>query len=213
VDIWRTHAIRHEALRRPLATARLVAVDIETTGPRMDVDRLISIGAVAVTACSIRHDDSFERVLRQARSSTVQNILIHRIGGQEQLAGAEPGRAFGDFLKFLDASVAVAFRASFDATILRRKIRAALGVKLRTSFVDLAICLPALFPGTQNDTLDDWISFFGVPLAERHCAVADAYAHAALLLILLQRARSAGLHCVGDLRRLEKAQRWLGKVR
>src|SRR5512134_118040 len=66
-------------LDQPLALARFVALDLETTGPRMLTDRVISIGAVAVTDGTVRHDDAFEALLRQERSSDVGNILVHQI--------------------------------------------------------------------------------------------------------------------------------------
>ena len=70
--------------------------------------------------------------------------------------------------------------------------------------------LPALFPGTQNDTLEDWLGHFGLGITVRHRALIDAYAHAALLLIVLDRASRLGLNTTGELIRIEKAQRWLG---
>src|SRR5512139_2941895 len=102
--------------------ARFVAMDLETTGPNMYADRIISIGGVAVTGRTVRHRDSFEVVVRQERESRVDNILIHQIGGQEQRAGEEPVGALLSFLEYLDGSIAVAFRAEFDATVLSREL-------------------------------------------------------------------------------------------
>jgi DNA polymerase-3 subunit epsilon len=200
-----------ETMVQPLALARFVTLDLETTGPRMLVDTIISIGAVAVTERSIHHADAFERVLRQERSSAHDNILIHQIGGQAQAAGDEPAVALLDFLDYLGGSVAVAFRAEFDATVLTRELEARLGVPMRTRFVDLAIVLPALFPDRENVTLDDWILDVGLPPIGRHHAIADAYASAQLWLLVLEQAARAGLRTVGDLIELERAQRWLGK--
>jgi DNA polymerase-3 subunit epsilon len=200
-----------EALAQPLALARFVTLDLETTGPRMLVDTIISIGAVAVAERSIRHADAFERVLRQAQSSDHENILIHQIGGQAQAAGNEPAAALLDFLDYLGDSVAVAFRAEFDATVLARELEARLGVRMRTRFVDLASVLPALFRDRENVTLDDWILDCGLPPIGRHHAIADAYASAQLWLLVLEQAAHAGLRTVGDLVELERAQRWLGK--
>src|SRR4029077_2264254 len=90
-----------EVRRQPLSLARLVAMDLETTGLRMARDRVISIGAVAVRAPRLRHDDCFERYLRQEHASPVNNILIHQIGGQQQLAGVEPATGMLDYLEFL----------------------------------------------------------------------------------------------------------------
>ena len=200
-----------EALAQPLALARFVTLDLETTGPRMLVDTIISIGAVAVAERSIRHADAFERVLRQERSSAHDNILIHQIGGQAQAAGDEPAIALLDCLDYLGASVAVGFRAEFDATVLSRELDARLGVPLRTRFIDLAVVLPALFPDRANVTLDDWILHFSLPPIGRHHAIADAYASAQLWLLALEQAGRAGLRTVADLVALERAQRWLGK--
>jgi DNA polymerase-3 subunit epsilon len=196
-----------------LSLSRLVAMDLETTGPNMMRDRIISIGGVAVAERTVRHDDAFEIVVRQERESGVDNILIHQIGGQEQRAGAEPVAALLSFLEYLDGSIAVAFRAEFDSTVLARELQDCLGIRLGTRFVDLASILPALFPNTQNDSLDDWARHFGLPPIGRHHAIADAYANAQLLLLALEKAQRLGLASVGELLELEKSQRWLGRRR
>jgi len=196
-----------------LSLSRLVAMDLETTGPNMMRDRIISIGGVSVVERAVRHDDAFEIVMRQERESGVDNILIHQIGGQEQRAGAEPLGALLSFLEYLDGSIAVAFRAEFDSTVLARELHDCLGIRMRTRFVDLASILPALFPNTQNDSLDDWARHFGLPPIGRHHAIADAYANAQLLLLALEKAQRIGLASVADLLELDKSQRWLGRRR
>jgi DNA polymerase-3 subunit epsilon len=192
---------------------RFVAMDLETTGANMHADRIISIGAVAVAGRTARHADSFEVVLRQDQESRVDNILIHQIGGQEQRAGEEPVGALLSFLEYLDGSIAVAFRAEFDATVLRRELHEQLGIRTRQRFLDLAVVLPALFPDTPNDTLDDWTAHFGLPPIGRHHAIADAYANAQLLLLALEQSQRLGLRTAGDLLDLERSQRWLGRRR
>ena len=193
--------------------ARFVAVDLETTGPNMHADRIISIGGVAVTGRTVRHQDAFEVVVRQDQESRVDNILVHQIGGQEQRAGEEPIGALLSFLEFLDGSIAVAFRAQFDATVLRRELHEWLGIRTRLRFLDLAVVLAALFPNTPNDSLDDWTAYFKLPPIGRHHAIADAYANAQLLMLALDRSQRVGLVTAGDLLDLEKSQRWLGRRR
>lgn len=203
----------HEALSQPLALARLVCVDFETTGPNMHKDRIISVGAVAVHGRVVCHDDAFEVVLRQAQSSDVENILIHQIGGQEQLGGTAPVEALMGFLDFMRASVALAFRAEFDETVFKREVNQVLGLPQELLFLDLAVLLPALFPDTSNDSLDDWVQYFELPPIGRHHAIADAYANAQLLLLLIEQAQRRGITKVDELVAMEKAQRWLGKRR
>jgi DNA polymerase-3 subunit epsilon len=201
------------SLDQPLALARFVALDLETTGPRMLVDRIISIGALAVTDGTVRHDDAFEVTLRQERSSEVDNILVHQIGGQAQLGGTDPVEALVRCLEFIGDSRIVAFRAEFDQTVFRREVRLRLGVHAWPRFIDLAALLPAMVPGTSNDTLDEWVAHFGLPPVGRHQAIADAYATAQLLMIVLQDAPRAGIETSRDLRDAEQAQRWLGRRR
>ena len=57
--------------------------------------------------------------------------------------------------------------------------------------------LPALFPGTQCRTLDDWLDHFGLAGAERHHAVADAFASAQLMQIALAAADRHDMDDVG----------------
>ena len=199
--------------RTSLALARFVALDLETTGPNMLRDRIISIGAVGVTAGRIRHDDAHEVVLRQHQSSEVDNILVHRIGGQQQLAGADPRLALMDLFDYVGESVVVAFRSEFDETVLTREVNEILAIPQQLIFLDLAVLLPSVFPGTQNDSLDDWSAHFGLHAIGRHQAIADAYANAQLLLLLLAQAQRDGTATVGALINMERAQKWLGKRR
>ena len=136
----RLRAVRQGFLERPsldepIALARFVSLDLETTGPRMLTDNVISIGAVAVTERTVRHDDAFEAVLRQRYSSASDNILIHQIGGQAQLAGLDPVEALVSCLEFINDSRVVAFRAEFDATVFRREVRAQLGLRAWPRFI------------------------------------------------------------------------------
>ncbi|HET9695127.1 MAG TPA: 3'-5' exonuclease [Steroidobacteraceae bacterium] len=205
--------LHRPGLDQPLALARFVALDLETTGPRMLTDRIISIGAVAVIDGTVRHDDAYEALLRQERSSEVDNILIHQIGGQQQLGGTDPVEALVGCLEFVAASRIVAFRAEFDQTVFRREVRLRLGMHAWPRFIDLAALLPAIFPGTDNDSLDDWVRHFDLPPIGRHHAIADAYATAQLLMIVLHAAPRAGIETSRDLRDAEQAQRWLGRRR
>jgi DNA polymerase-3 subunit epsilon len=214
----RLRRVRHGFLDRPgldqpLALARFVAFDLETTGPRMRLDRVISIGAVAVVDGQVRHDDAFEALLRQDRSSEVGNILIHQIGGQQQLGGTDPVESLVACLEYIGDSRIVAFRAEFDQTVFRREVLEQLGLHAWPRFLDLAALLPAVFPGTGNDSLDDWVRHFDLAPIGRHHAIADAYATAQLLMVLLQAASRAGIETSRDLRDAEKAQRWLGRRR
>lgn len=197
----------------PLADARWVVVDVESSGLDVFSDRLIAIGAVRVQAQALPLAGSFYHVLRQAAPSSVENILVHGIGGTEQTAGLEPAEALLAFVEYAGGAPLVAYHADFDRAMINRATRAYLGVTLRNRWLDLAQIAPALFPehAKNRRALDDWTTPLGIVNLNRHNAVADASATAQLLLVLLDRARAQGLQNVNDLLSLERGQRWLGR--
>jgi DNA polymerase-3 subunit epsilon len=198
-------------LATPHLRARYIVVDTETTGLDMRRDRVIAIGAAAVSACRLPLSDCFATVLRQDEASANANILIHGIGGQMQLSGVEPKTGMLDFLDYVGNAPLVAFRAEFDRTMLARALKSILGVPFNHPWIDLAFLLPALFRGTECNTLEDWLSHFEIAPAARHQALADAFATAQLLQIALHAADRQGMGTAERLIAMQKAQHWLGK--
>lgn len=193
-----------------LSRQRCVVVDVETAGLDPRRDALIAIGAVAVREGRIQVAETLEVVLRQATVSTHANILVHGIGGTAQREANEPEEGLLQFLEFVGKDPLIAFHVMFDETALRGALRRHLGVNLRARWLDLAYLLPVLFPEHARSArmLDEWLRVFGIEVAQRHNASADALVTAQLLLIALERARRHGDDDYRSLRKLEKAQRY-----
>ena len=202
---------RWRAGRDRLSQARFVVLDLETTGPRRDRDRIVAIGAVAVERRALLHADAFSAVLRQPVASGHANILVHRIGAERQLSGSDPASALRSFLEYRGMSTGIAFRADFDGFVLEREMRRVLGLRYRSALLDLAVLLPALFAGVRHDTLDGWSRHFGIDPLARHDAIGDAYVTAQLLLIVISAAMLAGVGTVAELAAIERGHRWLGR--
>jgi DNA polymerase-3 subunit epsilon len=162
---------------------------------------------VAVREGRVAHADAFGAVLQQAEASPVANILVHGIGAEAQLAGRAQGEALAEFVRYAGASPAVAFHAAFDRALLRRAIPA-----WQPRWLDLAQLAPALFPSHAKSctSLDDWLAAFAIAHPARHDAMADAYATAQLLLVLLAASEHQGLATAGELFAAERNRRWLG---
>jgi DNA polymerase-3 subunit epsilon len=198
-------------IRMPHRRIRYVAVDAETTGFNLQKDRVISIGAVAINRARIDLADCFEVVLRQEEASPTDNILVHRIGGERQRGGDEPAEALVRFLEYAGLSPLVAFRADFDRTMLERELDAVLGLRTHNLWIDLAKLMPALYPGNDCRTMDDWLAHLRVPTLARHDALADAFATAQMFLVSLAAADRVGMDCPAKLDEMQNAQHWLGK--
>lgn len=198
-----------------LSTARIVVVDVETTGLSLKDDQLIAIGAVAIHAGRIVYADSFEVLLRQEAASDKANILIHGIGGTAQRNGLPPEDALLDFLEFLDGAPLFAFHVAFDETMLRKAYKKFLGLDFNHTWADLAYLMPEFFPqqAKKYHALDDWLQHFSIGNDARHNALADALATAQLGLIALHHAQAKRMGSFKALQEIDKAQRWLGAAR
>ena len=181
--------------RTPLAGARWVVIDCETSGLDAARDRLLSVGAVEVRGGAIELQAFFESRVAQEIPSARENILVHGIGADAQRGGRPLAQAIGALDAFIGDGLPAAFHAPFDAAILRRH-----GLATRAKWLDLAELAPALFPGRNAQALDDWLAAFGIPARARHDALGDAFATAQLLLVLLGEARRQRVASVEALR-------------
>ena len=195
----------------PPRALRWVVVDCESSGLDPERDRLLSIGAVAVREGRVAHADTFGAVLRQAQASEAPNILVHGIGAEAQLGGRDPATALDEFARFAADAPLVAFHAAFDQALLGRAMAAG-ARQWKPRWLDLAQLAPALYPQRARSctSLDDWLAAFAIGHPARHDAMADAYATAQLLLILLAEAERQRLSSARELFAVARERRWLG---
>ncbi len=195
-----------------LGSTRWVVVDCETSGLDTARDRLLSIGACVLSGHRIHAAECFSAVLQQLRPSEPHNILVHGLGADAQLGGRPEGEVLAEFACFVGEGRPAAFHAPFDAAILRRAFIGANAAPLRKTWLDLAQIAPALFPerARTRRTLDEWLQEFGIPSHSRHDALADAFATAQLVLVLLAQAKRQRVRTAEELLRMAGARRWLG---
>ena len=192
---------RVHALPRPGADAsnlrgqRWVVLDLETSGLNLQRDVVLSIGAVVIEDGAIDLSQQFERTLLRSDHKISPSVLIHGLGPSAIAAGSEPAQALLDFMEFAAGSPLLAFHAGFDQHMLCRALKESLDYRLPQRFIDVAEMAPLLCPqaNLRNAGLDDWVAHFGLQVAARHHASADALVTAELALILFSRARQQGL--------------------
>lgn len=206
---WR--ALPGPDLDAPHLRTRYVVVDIEASGLDQKLDRLISIGAVAVNGGMVDMLDAFEVVLRQDEVSDNANILIHGIGASAQRDGVEPAEALIDFLEYVGKAPLVAYHAFFDQGMIDNASKQHLGFRPEFIWHDLAWLMPELFAERISGIvgLDTWQEQFKIDNYRRHNAVSDCLATAQLLQIAMRRASVVGLDSSRQLMLAEKARRSL----
>lgn len=185
----------------PINRARLVVLDLETSGLDLQRDEILSIGAVAITNGALRMADQYECTLFRPRHQPSQATVLHEIAPSHVQSGQPAEAALGDFMRFAGQSVLFAFHAGFDQRMLSRGLRKDLDYRLQHRFLDVAEMAPMLFPDAadQCSTLDDWQRHFRLANSERHNASADAQVTAEILLILLNRLSRQGTNTLAEL--------------
>ena len=186
---------------QPLAEQRFVVVDLETSGLNTLKDKILSIGAVTIENSAIALGDQFSCTLRRVNHAVSESVLIHQIPPSEVAAGVRAEKALLGFMEYVGGSPLLAFHASFDQRMLVREMNDAFAYHLRHPFYDVAEIAQLLCPehNMRNPGLDDWVSFFGLQVLQRHNASADAMVTAELMLILLKRAERQGIHSLQNL--------------
>ena len=199
----------------PIERARLVVLDLETSGLDLQRDEILSIGAVAISNGVLHMADQYECTVFRPNHRPSEATVLHEIAPSHIQSGQPVEEALGGFMRFAGTSVLFAFHAGFDQHMLSRGLRKDLGHRLQHRFLDVAAMAPMLFPDAaqQCSTLDDWQQHFGLANNERHNACADAQVTAEILLILLNRLARQGTNTLAELnnrltawRRLEQAR-------
>jgi DNA polymerase-3 subunit epsilon len=182
----------------PIEQVRFVVLDSETTGLNPQVDRLISIGAVAVCANEILLDDSFDVLLKVQENTSA--VTVHGITRDEARGGSGEAEALVGFLDYLRDGVIVGHHIGHDISTLDAGYERGWGFRtLNRSLdtMDLTLHLErdgafAGRPPIRSFTLDALCDLFGVIPHDRHTAGGDAFITAQVFLRLLKLAARHG---------------------
>lgn len=199
----------------PLNRARLVIVDLETTGLDVQRDSILSIGAVAICGGGIPLYDQFERTIFQADHQPTGATVLHEIAPSHIQLADPAAKVLRDFIDYAGKSVLLAFHAGFDQQMLARSLYEELDYRLQHRFLDVADMAPMLYPDAASrcTNLDDWQGHFQLTNSERHHASADAQVTAEMMLILLNRLTRDGTSTLAELNNRLSAWHRLNRVR
>jgi DNA polymerase III subunit epsilon len=189
----------------PAADVRFVVLDCESTGLDPQRDRIISIGAVAVSGGGIDLGDTFEALLRVLHNTAA--TLVHGITRDETRAGVGEPEALAGLLDYLKDSVIVGHHIGHDLAMIDAALARHGAPKLQNRHIDtgkLVLLLEAdgAFAGQpplDDLSLDGLCRRFDITPYDRHTAPGDAFLTAQVLLRLLRLAARHGRESVAAL--------------
>jgi CBS domain-containing protein len=180
----------------PLASLDAIAIDTETTRLDTSLARIVEIAAI-----SIRDGRRFETLVDPAvaippASSNVHGITAETVSGAPRFAAARSA-----FQTFAGSRVLVGYSIGYDLAILEKEsARSGLAWKKpRSLCVRLLATLtnPSL-PDYSLDMISNWL---GIEIENRHRAMGDASAAAAIFRALLPRLAERGVRTLAEAER------------
>jgi DNA polymerase-3 subunit epsilon len=189
----------------PVAAVRFAVLDSETTGFSPVLDRILTIGAVAVQDGEIRLDDSFDALLRV--TGDVGPVDVHGVTPEQTRRGHDEREAVEHFLAWLRDGVIVGHHIGHDVSMLDAALeRMGSDVRLLNRTLDTAdltlhLAEDGAFAAAKlpaHITLDTLADLFGVIPHDRHTASGDAFITALIFLRLLKLAARYGRTTLGS---------------
>ncbi len=177
-------------LARPHERVRCVALDADAPAPGQRGSRPPALGAVAVHGRRIVVGDVFvatpplEGVPDPDGAAVVDTVL-----GFLEWSGKSPLVIYGDGLA----------PAPFEHALTEL-----FGVPIAFDWLDLALLLPALVPGTANVSRADWLAHVGLADDGHEPAPIRAFGTARLYLVALAAATAAGIESPAQLLKLRE---------
>ncbi len=185
---------------RPLSALDYVVFDTETTGLDPDGgDEIVSIGAVRIVNLRLLTGETFERIVNPGRSIPPASTVFHGITDTMVVGRPPIVVVLPQFQRFAQNSVLVAHNAAFDMRFLL-KHEAEAGLRFDNPVLDTLLLAGAVLDDMPEHSLNSVAKRLGVEILQRHSALGDAMATAALFLHLVELLGARGITTLGQAR-------------
>ncbi len=186
----------------PLAALRVVVLDLETTGLNVVRDRVVSIGALAITG-DTEDGTILDRLVDPGMPMPAASRAIHGIDDAMVAGAGGLETAWPDLAAMLDGRVIVGHQIGFDLAILRSEA-ARLALPWRPPpTLDLMRLAAVLEPRQPELSLEGTAERWDVAVQGRHTALGDARIAAGLWQKAIPLLAARGVSTFGQARAFE----------
>lgn len=177
----------------PLAALPAVVLDTETTGLDAARDRVIEIAAVRLDAGAGENRETFSRLVNPGVAIPAASVDVHGISDADVAAAEAFDAAMPAFAAWTGEAVVVGYAIGFDLAVLQAEHeRHGLPWSAPRS-LDVRHLAQLVAPALPDPSLDTVAAWLGIAVADRHRALGDAKAAAAIFQALLPRLRDKGI--------------------
>src|SRR5207248_5668984 len=181
----------------PIESAPFVVFDLETTGTRPGVARIVEIGAVRLRG--FEQVGSFDQLVDPGLPVPVTITRINGIQTRDVRGARRISRALPEFLEFAHGAVLVAHNARFDVGFVDAELSRLEARRLAAPVIDTVALARRLLEGRlPRMNLGTLAERFDTEVRPCHRALPDAQATAEVLVRLLGMAQELGATTVAE---------------
>jgi CBS domain-containing protein len=189
----------------PLRALDAVAMDTETTGLDTTTARIVQIGAVILSRGHLVRAEPYEALVNPGIAIPPSSTAIHGISDDMVRYRQGFDAAFRQWEDYRQGRVVVGYALGFDFAVIARECeRAGIAWKQPRSLCVrmLAQLANPTLPDHSLETLSSWLS---VAITDRHSALGDARAAAAIFVALLPKLADKGIRTLAEAERASLA--------
>ncbi len=180
----------------PLKGGTFVAVDIETTGSRPGMHRVIEIGAVRIE--NGRQTGLLELLVDPGASVPAMISILTGITDADLVGAPDIADAMRRFREFAEGCVLVAHNHRFDLGFLDWEAQQVWGEPIWRPVLDTLALAGRLHPDTDRLNLRTLATHYGLDVVPNHRAGPDAIATAEVFLRMVPELEARGLSTAGE---------------
>ncbi|MBD5782235.1 3'-5' exonuclease [Pelagicoccus sp. NFK12] len=173
----------------------IVLLDAETTGFKIGVDRLLTLGIIRVQAQQILVESARSWTVYQEKPILNEAVKVHGILPSDTNNGRPEKEVMLEFLSELQDAIIVGHHIGFDTAVLNEASKRHFRISIKNRVVDTAhLAMQELtafkrtgYVNQRPPTLEELCTHLKMPILERHTALGDAYTTGLLFLNLCAR--------------------------
>ena len=174
----------------PLGSVPGIALDLETTGLDVEKDRVVEIGAVRLGPGG---QDTFSCLVNPGLAIPEKATAIHGIGDADVAGAADFQTAMTEFAAWAGNGVIVGYSIGFDIAVLKAEHRRHNMRWQPPRHIDVRHLTQLVAPNLPEQSLEMTAEWLGITLEDRHRALGDARAAAAIAASLVPHLRKRGI--------------------
>jgi DNA polymerase III epsilon subunit family exonuclease len=193
--------LSRKSTRDPLISRlRYAVIDLETTGLPPPKHRITEVAAVFVERGEIT--DDFSTLINPG--VPIPHLIVSMTGITNEMVKDAPQfeEVAPALVELLGKRVLVAHNGTFDANFLNAEVGRAFGMRLSNPTLCTVRLTRALLPGLDRYKLGEVADYFGITIEDRHRALGDAVATAAIFIKLCSIAEERGLNRLSQLMKI-----------